>query len=133
MVLLGAFFWAGHILITDHFICSVSAAKLCTVQFFSGAVLNLICALLFERDSITLSNLSNALWAVCYCGLLSTGLGYLLQSLGQKDCPPAYAALILSLNGAPSAHPNAPKTSHIARPSVCVPMWANDAASLART
>lgn len=97
VVLLGAFFWAGHILITDHFIRSVSAAKLCTVQFFSGTVLNLICALLFERDSITLSNLSNALWAVCYCGLLSTGLGYLLQSLGQKDCPPAYAALILSL------------------------------------
>ena len=97
LVLLGAFFWAGHILVTDHFVKSVSPLKLCTVQFFSGAVLNIIFALIFERDCITLSNLSHALWAVCYCGLLSTGAGYLLQTLGQRDCRPAFAALILSL------------------------------------
>jgi len=97
LVLLGAFFWAGHILVTDHFVQTVSPLKLCTVQFFSGAVLNIIFSLIFERECITLFNFSHALWAIAYCGLLSTGAGYLLQTAGQKDCRPAYAALILSL------------------------------------
>lgn len=95
LVLLGAFFWAGHILITDHYVKTVSPLKLCAVQFLLGALPNLLCAGLFE--SFTFENLYAALWAVCYCGLLSTGLGYVLQTLGQRHCPPAYAALILSL------------------------------------
>ena len=37
------------------------------------------------------------LWAVAYCGIMSTGVGYTLQTLGQKDCHPALAALILCL------------------------------------
>lgn len=97
LVLLGAFFWAVHILATDHFVQSTSPIALCTVQFFSAALLSLLGALITERSSITLSNIGAAWGAVCYCGLLSTGLGYLLQTIGQKNCPPAFVALILSL------------------------------------
>lgn len=97
LVLLGAFFWAGHILVTDHFVATVSPLRLCTVQFLAGAILNILFALIFERNSLTLTNLSGALLPVCYCGVMSTGVGYLFQTMGQKDCPPAFAALILSL------------------------------------
>lgn len=95
LVLLGAFFWAGHILLTDYFVQQVSPVKLCTVQFLAGAIPNLLCAAFFEQFSF--HNLYQALWAVCYCGLLSTAVGYVLQTMGQQRCPPAYAALILSL------------------------------------
>ena len=95
LVLLGSFFWAGHILITDHFVRDISPLKLCTAQFLIGALPNVVCAACFEQFSF--DNLLHALWAVCYCGLLSTGLGYVLQSFGQRHCRPAYAALILSL------------------------------------
>ena len=48
-------------------------------------------------EPITAANLLSALWPLAYCGILSTGLGYLLQALGQKGCKPALAALIMSL------------------------------------
>ncbi len=95
LLLLGAVFWALHILCTDQFVRRVSPLKLCLIQFFSGAALNFLCAALFE--AFTPENLRHALIPVLYCGLLSTGLGYLLQTLGQAGCRPAPAALILSL------------------------------------
>lgn len=95
LLLLGAFFWAAHILLTDRFAAAVPALKLCTAQFFAAGALNLVCALLFE--GVSWDGLLHGLWPVAYCGLLSTALGYTLQTIGQKDCRPAFAALILSL------------------------------------
>ena len=42
-------------------------------------------------------NLLHALVPVAYCGIMSTGVGYLCQTLGQKGVRPAFAALIMSL------------------------------------
>lgn len=94
-LLVGAVFWALHILVTDHFVVTVPALRLCVIQFFIGMVLNWICAFLME--DMTKQDVLGGLWAVAYCGLLSTGVGYTLQTLGQKDCHPALAALILCL------------------------------------
>ncbi len=94
-LLIGAVFWALHILLTDRFVERVSALKLCAVQFTAGAVLNWILALLLEE--ISPENLLRAFVPAAYCGFLSTGLGYYLQTVGQKHCPPAVAALLLSL------------------------------------
>ena len=95
VLLAGAVFWALHILLTDHFVLTVAPIKLCMVQFSAGAVCNWACALLMEP--VTWDALSHALWPVLYCGVLSTGAGYLLQTVGQKGCRPAFAALIMSL------------------------------------
>ena len=95
LLLAGAVFWALHILLTDHFVLSVAPIKLCMVQFAVGAAGNWICALLLEP--VTWDGLFHALGPVLYCGILSTGVGYLLQTVGQKGCRPALAALILSL------------------------------------
>lgn len=94
-LLLGAVFWALHILLTDHFVKAHAALKLCCIQFFFAALLNAVCAALFE--AVTAENLLHALAPILYCGVLSTGVGYLLQTLGQAGCRPAAAALILSL------------------------------------
>ncbi|MBR3740479.1 MAG: DMT family transporter [Clostridia bacterium] len=95
LLLAGAFFWASHILATDHFVKSIPALRLCVIQFVFGAVMNWLCALAFE--TVTGENLLHALVPVVYCGVMSTGVGYLCQTLGQKGTRPAVAALILSL------------------------------------
>lgn len=95
ILLISAFFWAGHILLTDHFAPGMSAVKLCVIQFAVAAVLNWICAL--SMETIIGENLLRALVPVLYCGVMSTAVGYTLQTVGQKGCKPALAALILSL------------------------------------
>lgn len=95
LMLAGAFFWAFHILFTGRFANRTSALKLCVVQFSAAAVLNFIFALIFEE--ISLQNIWYALLPILYCGAASNGLGYFLQTVGQKDAKPAHAALILSL------------------------------------
>lgn len=95
MLLVGAVFWALHILVTDHFVETVRPLRLCVVQFAVGALLNGVCALLME--DMSQQQVVKGLWAVAYCGIMSTGVGYTLQTLGQKDCHPALAALILCL------------------------------------
>lgn len=41
--------------------------------------------------------IANAWWAIAYTGILSVGLGYTLQIVGQREAPPADAAIILSM------------------------------------
>jgi len=95
VLLISAFVWAAHILLTDHFTRDHRPLRLCLVQFASAALINWVFALATER--IAGSGLASALGPVLYCGVFSTGVGYLLQTMGQKDCRPAVAALILSL------------------------------------
>ena len=95
ILLFSSVVWAVQILMMDHFVVTVTPLKLCTMQFASAAVLNWIFAALFER--ISGENLLRALVPVAYCGIMSTGVGYLFQAIGQKGCRPAFAALIMSL------------------------------------
>ena len=94
-VLAGAVFWAAHILLTDAFTKRTAALRLCVIQFASAAVMNWAGAIFFEK--ITRWGLSYALVPVLYCGIMSTGIGYLCQTVGQRGCRPALAALIMSL------------------------------------
>lgn len=94
-LLVGAVFWALHILLTDEFVKEISPIKLCTVQFVLNAALNWTGALAFE--TVSWAHLSRSMVPVLYCGVVSTGLGYLFQTIGQKGCRPAFAALIMSL------------------------------------
>ena len=95
LLLLSSVVWAVQILCMDHFVETVPPLKLCTVQFFAAAALNWVFALIFEP--ISGENLARALVPVLYCGIMSTGVGYLFQAMGQRGCRPAYAALIMSL------------------------------------
>ncbi len=87
--------WAVQILCMDHFVQTVSPLKLCTMQFLSAAIINWVCAFIFERPAW--ENFLHAWVPIAYCGVMSTGVGYLFQAMGQKGCRPAFAALIMSL------------------------------------
>lgn len=94
VLLIGSFFWAGHILIVDRFIDRVSPLRFSSWQFFISGALGLIAALIFE--DITWNGVWSAKWAILFCGFLSVGVAYTLQMFGQKYSDPTYAAIIFS-------------------------------------
>lgn len=94
--LLGSFFWAGHILLIDHFTNKrVNALKLACTQYAVCSVLSLAAALMFE--TITMTGIRGAAIPILYGGILSVGIAYTLQIFGQRHAQPAPAAIILSL------------------------------------
>lgn len=93
--LLGALFWAFHILIIGHFSRRVDALQLSWLQTVTCACLSLITALMTE--SIAIEPLLAAALPIVYGGVCSVGIAYTLQIIGQKNAPPAAAAIIMSL------------------------------------
>jgi drug/metabolite transporter (DMT)-like permease len=92
---IGAIFWAIHILTIDNFAKKIDPLKLSCIQFATCSVLSLITALIFEQ--VTMSGLSKALIPILYGGLLSVGVAYTLQVVAQKNAKPSHAAIILSM------------------------------------
>ncbi|MBG0778049.1 MAG: DMT family transporter [Desulfovibrionaceae bacterium] len=93
--LIGAVFWAGHVLVLTWLTKRYEPVRLACAQFVACAVLSLIAAVGFEE--VTLAGLSGATPAILYGGLMSVGVAYTLQVVAQRDAQPAHAALILSL------------------------------------
>lgn len=92
---IGAIFWAIHILAIDNFTKRINPLKLSFIQFATCSILSLITAFIFE--DITLSGISSAFIPILYGGLLSVGVAYTLQVVAQKDAKPSHAAIILSM------------------------------------
>ena len=101
LILISAFLFAGQILAIDHFVRFVDGVKMSCIQFLTGAVLGCVGMLLFESPQISL--IVQAAVPVLYTGIMSTGVGYTLQIVGQKGMNPTMAALILSLESVFSA------------------------------
>ncbi len=93
--LVGAFFWAGHILILGWLSPKTDSVKLAAVQFAICSALSLAVAAFAE--TITLHGLSQAAVPILYGGVCSVGVAYTIQVVAQKDAPPSHAAIILSL------------------------------------
>ncbi len=94
LVLLGAFFWAGHVLLVGHLVQRLPALPLAVTQFAVCSLLSMLGALLLE--TIRLETLTAAAVPILYAGLLSVAVAYTLQALGQRHAKPAPAAIILS-------------------------------------
>lgn len=98
LVLASAFFWAMHILLIDRLACDLSPIKFSAVQFAVCSVLSLITASLFEIESLPSlwSQIVDARYPILYGGLLSVGVAYTCQVIGQRGADPTAAAIILS-------------------------------------
>lgn len=93
--LVGALFWAAHILIIGHYASRVDVLQLSFFQFITCGMLSLAIAAGFE--TVALDGLVGALIPILYGGIFSVGVAYTLQVIGQKYSPPAHAAIILSM------------------------------------
>ena len=101
LLLIGAFFWAVHIIVVDRFIGGVSPLKFAMIQFAVCAVLNLVFAAFFE--GFDLEAVRSAAFPLLYGGLCSVGVAYTLQIIGQKYSDPTFAAIVFSLESVFSA------------------------------
>lgn len=101
LVLICAFLFSLHILTIDHFSPLVDGVKMSCIQFLTGGILGAVFMLLFENPSIAM--ILSAAGPILYTGIMSTGVGYTLQIVGQKGLNPTVAALILSLESVFSA------------------------------
>ncbi len=97
LVLIGAFFWSGHVLLIGWLAPQTNSLKLASAQFAVCSLLSLIIALMFETTSF--ASIWQAIIPILYGGLCSVGIAYTLQIIAQRDAHPAHSAIILSLEG----------------------------------
>jgi drug/metabolite transporter (DMT)-like permease len=95
LVLIGAFFWAGHVQLIGWLTRRLNPLRLAFFQFITCSLLSLIAALTLEE--IAMQGIVDALIPICYGGLLSVGVAYTLQVVAQRHAHAAHAAIILSL------------------------------------
>lgn len=84
-----------HILSIDKFVGITGGVKLSVMQFTVVGVLSSVLALIFERPE--LSNILAAAPQILYLGIMSSGVAYTLQIVGQKYAEPSVASLSMSL------------------------------------
>jgi len=94
-VLLCAVAFAFHILAVDHFVERVDGVRLSSMQFLVCGILSGIMMLLTETP--TLEGLMAAGVPIAYAGIMSCGIAYTLQIVGQKYTNPTMASMIMSL------------------------------------
>lgn len=95
LVLICSFLFSLHILVIDHFSPLVDGVKMSCVQFFVAGIVSGIPA--FLTENVEWGNILAAWQPVLFAGVLSCGIAYTLQIVGQKNMNPTVASLILSL------------------------------------
>lgn len=101
VLIVGAVFWAIHILVVDRFVNNVSTLKFSMIQFFTCGTLSMISALIVEN--IEFSAIKSAGIPILYGGLMSVGVAYTCQILGQKKADPTFASIVFSTESVFSA------------------------------
>ncbi len=95
LVFICAICFSFHILSIDKFVGITGGVKLSVMQFTVVGVLSSLLALIFERPSLT--NILAATPQILYLGIMSSGVAYTLQIVGQKYAEPSVASLSMSL------------------------------------
>lgn len=95
MLLLCAVCFTFHIIFIDYASPGVNGVVLSCIQFATVGIISMILAFIFEKPDIHIIFL--AIKPILYAGILSGGVGYTLQILGQKRVEPAAASLLMSL------------------------------------
>ncbi|MCL2351254.1 MAG: DMT family transporter [Firmicutes bacterium] len=96
LLIIGAVFWAFHILFVDFSTAGgIAPLRFSATQFLVCSALSMASALVFE--DVRLPGVLNAYVPLLYGGLASVGVAYTLQIFGQRYVEPARAAIIFSL------------------------------------
>ncbi|MBQ2392496.1 MAG: DMT family transporter [Clostridia bacterium] len=93
-VLVCAIVFAIHIIAVDYFIQYADGVKLSCIQFFTSGIISLVLMFAFETPDV--STILDAAIPILYLGIMSTGVAYTLQVVGQKYCSPTVASLAMS-------------------------------------
>lgn len=95
LLLIGALFWSGQILVIDRYSAHHDGVLLSMTQFLVAGSLFLLFSLWREQmtwDAVWLSR-----GPILFAGIIAVGVAYTLQIFGQRSVPPALASMIMSL------------------------------------
>ncbi len=95
LVFLCAIAFSVHIMVIDYFSPKVDGVKMSCIQFFVCGGVCAVPMLIWERPEI--GQILEAWLPVAYAGILSSGVGYTLQIIAQKELEPTVASLLMSL------------------------------------
>lgn len=95
LVMICALLFSLHIMVIDFFAPRTDPVKMSCIQFFTCGILCAFPMFLFETPRLT--DMLAAWMPILYAGVLSCGVAYTLQIVGQKNMNPTVASLILSL------------------------------------
>ena len=100
-LLVCAILFTAQIMLVNHFSPQLDGIQLSFVQFFVVSVLSTIFAFVFEAPSP--DQFRAAAVSIAYCGIMSSGVAYTLQIVGQKVLDPTIASLAMCLESVFSA------------------------------
>lgn len=96
LVLLCALAFSVHIMVIDYFSPKVDGVQMSCIQFFVAALFSGVCML--AGEGVPAPHAVAISWMpILYAGVLSSGVAYTLQIIGQKGVNPTVASLVLSL------------------------------------
>ena len=87
--------FALHIMAVDKYVGFTGGVKLSIMQFAVTGIISTILALIF--DTVYLHYIIEATPQILYLGIMSSGVAYTLQIVGQKYAEPAVASITMSL------------------------------------
>ncbi len=87
--------FTAHIMLIDHYAPNTDGVMVSCIQFFVCGSICTAGALIFEQP--TFGQLGEGIVALLYAGVLSCGVAYTLQIVGQKGVNPTVASVIMSL------------------------------------
>lgn len=94
-VLLCAVAFAFHIMAVDHYASLVDGVRLSCIQFLICGVLSGL--MMFLKETPNINSILDAALPIGYSGIMSCGIAYTLQIIGQKYTKPTVASLLMSL------------------------------------
>ena len=94
LVFICSFFWMAQILLIDRYARTVDAIELCFMEMIVCTLGSAVLAAIYE--SFAWSDVWNAAVPILYAGILSCGVAYTCQTLGQAYVEPTQAAILMS-------------------------------------
>ena len=85
-----------HIMAVDKFVSFTGGIKLSIMQFLICGSFSLVLSLIFEIPQISIQNILSATPQILYLGIMSSGVAYTLQIVGQKYAEAAVASISMS-------------------------------------
>ena len=90
-----AFVFALHIITIDKLAGGLDGVRISFVQMTFAGLISLVFAFIFEEPRI--ADITSAWLPIAYAGVLSCGVAYTLQIVGQKYAEPTVASIVMSL------------------------------------
>ena len=97
LVFLCAISFSFHILAVDKYVGITGGLKLSIMQFIVCGIISSLFSLILEFESTSISGILNATPQILYLGVMSSGVAFTLQIIGQKFAEPAIASISMSL------------------------------------